>query len=112
MDTDREHVEPVTGGDGAESLLELRGIDKHFGPVQALTKVDLDLPAGMLVLDMTANTLPSELLKGAAMRGCDIVQPLDLLLDLLELQAKTLTGKVVPREVIRAAIPERFLDEG
>ena len=48
MDTDREHVEPVTGGDGAESLLELRGIDKHFGPVQALTKVDLDLPAGMV----------------------------------------------------------------
>jgi hypothetical protein len=25
-----------TGGDGAEPLLSLRGIDKHFGPVQAL----------------------------------------------------------------------------
>ena len=32
------------GGDGVESLLKLRGIDKHFGPVQALFGVDLDLP--------------------------------------------------------------------
>jgi ABC-type sugar transport system ATPase subunit len=28
-----------------EPLLQLRGIDKHFGPVQALDGVDLDLPA-------------------------------------------------------------------
>jgi ABC-type sugar transport system ATPase subunit len=34
-------------GDG-EVLLKLRGIDKHFGPVQALYKVDLDLPAGQV----------------------------------------------------------------
>src|SRR5690348_5461281 len=34
------------GGDDADPLLKLRGIDKHFGPVQALTSVDLDLPAG------------------------------------------------------------------
>ncbi len=31
-----------------EALLRLRGIDKHFGPVQALYKVDLDLPAGQV----------------------------------------------------------------
>jgi ABC-type sugar transport system ATPase subunit len=30
------------------SLLSVRGLDKHFGPVQALTKVDLDLPAGQV----------------------------------------------------------------
>jgi ABC-type sugar transport system ATPase subunit len=30
----------------AEPLLKLRGVDKHFGPVQALYHVDLDLPAG------------------------------------------------------------------
>ena len=30
-------------GDG--TLLSLRGISKHFGPVQALTDVDLDIPA-------------------------------------------------------------------
>jgi ABC-type sugar transport system ATPase subunit len=29
-------------------LLQLRGIDKHFGPVQALTGVDLDVPPGMV----------------------------------------------------------------
>ncbi|HET9731352.1 MAG TPA: ATP-binding cassette domain-containing protein [Acidimicrobiales bacterium] len=31
------------------TLLEMRGIDKHFGPVQALTGVDLDVPAGQVV---------------------------------------------------------------
>ncbi len=31
---------------GAEPLLKLRGISKHFGAVQALFGVDLDLPAG------------------------------------------------------------------
>ena len=31
---------------GAEPLLRLRGISKHFGAVQALYGVDLDLPAG------------------------------------------------------------------
>jgi len=36
------------GEDGQEPLLKLRGIDKHFGPVQALYGVDLDLPAGQV----------------------------------------------------------------
>jgi len=31
-----------------EPLLSLRKISKHFGPVQALTDVDLDVPAGMV----------------------------------------------------------------
>jgi ABC-type sugar transport system ATPase subunit len=31
-----------------EPLLKLRAIDKHFGPVQALYKVDLDIPAGQV----------------------------------------------------------------
>ncbi len=35
-------------GDGSEPLMRLRGIDKHFGPVQALYGVDLDLPAGQV----------------------------------------------------------------
>src|SRR5580658_9990787 len=37
-----------SGGDDAEPLLKLRGIDKHFGPVQALYGVNLDLPAGQV----------------------------------------------------------------
>ena len=69
------------------------------------------LKDGMLVMDMTANTAPSELLRGAKLRGCDIVEPMELLLDLLELQAKSLTGKAVSRDVLRAAIPERFLEQ-
>jgi len=32
--------------DAGEPLLSLRGINKHFGAVQALTEVDLDIPAG------------------------------------------------------------------
>jgi ABC-type sugar transport system ATPase subunit len=44
-------TEDLTGADGgghAGALLELRGIDKHFGPVQALYGVNLDLPAGLV----------------------------------------------------------------
>src|SRR5467141_1480694 len=36
------------GEDGQEPLLKLRGIDKHFGPVQALYGVNLDLFAGQV----------------------------------------------------------------
>ena len=42
MSTTSEQASPST----AEPLLKVRGIDKHFGPVQALYKVDLDLYAG------------------------------------------------------------------
>jgi ABC-type sugar transport system ATPase subunit len=37
---------PATAPHGGPTLLTARGIDKHFGAVQALYKVDLDLPAG------------------------------------------------------------------
>jgi len=39
-----------TGPAGGEEppLLRLRGVSKHFGPVQALTEVDLDIPAGQV----------------------------------------------------------------
>ncbi len=30
------------------ALLQMRGVDKHFGPVQALYQVDLDLPSGQV----------------------------------------------------------------
>ncbi len=38
----------VPGPDVDEPLLKVRGLDKHFGPVQALFQVDLDLPAGQV----------------------------------------------------------------
>lgn len=69
------------------------------------------LKPGMTVMDLTAGARNSQLLEDAAGRGCDIVAPLDLLVELLELQARTLTGKPVPKEVVRAAIPERFLED-
>jgi D-xylose transport system ATP-binding protein len=34
--------------EAGEPLLKLRGIDKNFGPVQALVDVDLDVPAGQV----------------------------------------------------------------
>jgi ABC-type sugar transport system ATPase subunit len=37
-----------TDGPDTAPLLELRSIDKHFGPVQALTNVDLTVPAGQV----------------------------------------------------------------
>ena len=69
------------------------------------------LKPGMVVMDLTAGARPSVLLREAAGRGCETVSPLELMLDLLELQARTLTGKPAPRGVVRAAIPERFLEE-
>lgn len=69
------------------------------------------LKPGMFVMDLTAGARMTPILRGAAERGCGVVDPLELLLDLLELQVKTLTGKQVPREVLKAAIPERFLEE-
>ncbi len=36
----------ATGADGTGMLLELRKLSKSFGPVKALTSVDLDVPAG------------------------------------------------------------------
>ncbi len=39
---------PTDASSETEPLLKLRGIDKHFGAVQALYHVDLDLPAGQV----------------------------------------------------------------
>lgn len=39
---------PGAGAGSAEPLLRLRGISKHFGPVQALYDVDLDLPSAQV----------------------------------------------------------------
>ena len=37
-----------TADSDGQPLLRLRGIGKHFGPVQALTGIDLDVPAGQV----------------------------------------------------------------
>jgi len=45
-----DHVAQVTADStsATEPLLKVRGLEKHFGPVQALYAVDLDLPAGQV----------------------------------------------------------------
>lgn len=67
------------------------------------------LKPGMVAMDLMAGAQTSQFLLDAQSRGCDIITPLDLMLELLELQAKTLTGKETPREVLLKAIPDRFL---
>jgi D-xylose transport system ATP-binding protein len=51
--TGDEGARPATAGrapsgTGDAPLLQLRGIGKNFGPVQALTDIDLDIPAGQV----------------------------------------------------------------
>jgi len=49
MTTTTEGTAPTGPAGGEETpLLRLRGVSKHFGPVQALTEVDLDIPAGQV----------------------------------------------------------------
>jgi ABC-type sugar transport system ATPase subunit len=48
MSEENEHGVGPHPSATAEPLLKLRGIDKHFGAVQALYHVDLDLPAGQV----------------------------------------------------------------
>src|ERR1035437_10474243 len=49
MTTATEGTAPTSPPGGEElPLLRLRGVSKHFGPVQALTEVDLDIPAGQV----------------------------------------------------------------
>jgi 3-dehydroquinate dehydratase/shikimate dehydrogenase len=64
------------------------------------------LKPGMTVMDLTAPARPSPLLREAEVRGCGVVHPRQLLLDRLAVQARTLTGKDLPREVLAEAMPE------
>jgi 3-dehydroquinate dehydratase/shikimate dehydrogenase len=68
------------------------------------------LRPGMAVLDLTAPLAGSALLREAASRGCSAVSPGDLFLDRLAAQARLLTGREAPREVLAAALAP-FLEE-
>lgn len=69
------------------------------------------LRPGMTVLDLTATVQKSELLREAEVRGCRVVTPRQLLLDQLDVQARLITGKAVPREVFAKALPEALQEE-
>src|SRR5450631_489105 len=49
MTTATEGTAPPSPMGGEEApLLRLQGVSKHFGPVNALTEVDLEIPAGQV----------------------------------------------------------------
>lgn len=64
------------------------------------------LKAGMTVMDLTAGLNRSKLLHDAADRGCQVVEPRKMFLQLLEQHARSLTGKQPPADVMAAALPE------
>ena len=67
------------------------------------------LKSGMVVCDLTAVVQKSKLLREAELRKCIVVQPREVLLDRLSLQARLFTGLEVPREVLAA--PLRAFEE-
>lgn len=69
------------------------------------------LKPGMTVMDLTASFGMSPFLRQAAQRGCSIVDPRRLFLHHLEQQARLLTGKAVPPDVLASALPEPVDDE-
>lgn len=64
------------------------------------------LKPGMAVIDLTTGGQPSPLIKQARDRGCLVLDPRALLLDQLETQARLITGKQLPREVLEKTLPE------
>jgi 3-dehydroquinate dehydratase/shikimate dehydrogenase len=64
------------------------------------------LKPGMTVLDLAAGWQRSGLVQTAADRGCAVVQPRELWLSQLARQARLMTGKDVPREVLAGAVAD------
>jgi 3-dehydroquinate dehydratase/shikimate dehydrogenase len=69
------------------------------------------LRPGMIVMDLTAGAVSTDLLRDGDLRGCLTVRPLDLLVSRLDQQARVLAGKAIAREIIAQAIPDRFKEE-
>jgi 3-dehydroquinate dehydratase / shikimate dehydrogenase len=63
------------------------------------------LKPGMTVMDLTAGVQKTPLVREAALRGCSVVTPRQMLVGQIAMQAKLLAGKEVPREVLEAALP-------
>jgi shikimate 5-dehydrogenase len=55
---------------------------------------------------LTATARPTPLLEEARKRGCAFVSPRQMMFDQIALQARLLTGKDVPAEVLSQALPE------
>ena len=68
------------------------------------------LKPGQIVMDLTAELTPTKFLGEAEVRGAIVVSPFEIFLEQAAEIARTITGKPVARELLEAAIPERFLD--
>lgn len=68
------------------------------------------LRPGHIVMDLTAELLPSTLLREAAVRDATVIDPLELFLDQMEELGRMLTNRPVTREALKAAVPPRLLD--
>jgi 3-dehydroquinate dehydratase/shikimate dehydrogenase len=62
------------------------------------------LKPGMTVLDLTALPRASALLGAAQDRGCHVVRPQQVLVELAARQARAITGQEVPRDVLLQAL--------
>jgi 3-dehydroquinate dehydratase/shikimate dehydrogenase len=62
------------------------------------------LRPGMTVLDLTAPTRKSTLLREAERRGCHVVAPRHILREQLALQVSLLTGNTLPAEVLEQSL--------
>jgi 3-dehydroquinate dehydratase/shikimate dehydrogenase len=69
------------------------------------------LKPGMVVLDLTAGVRQSALLQEAAIRGCVVVPPRQFFLDRAARQARVLTGKDIPPDVLTAALAKCVEEE-
>jgi 3-dehydroquinate dehydratase/shikimate dehydrogenase len=69
------------------------------------------LRAGMTVMDLTGSGAPTALLGEAAARGCTVIAPQQALLQQLATQARRLTGKETPVEVLEQTL-RRVVDDG
>jgi 3-dehydroquinate dehydratase/shikimate dehydrogenase len=66
------------------------------------------LKAGMAVMDLTARTRNSALLREAERRGCLVVPPQQVLLEQVVRQVKLITGEEAPRERLQEVLAELF----
>jgi 3-dehydroquinate dehydratase/shikimate dehydrogenase len=69
------------------------------------------LRAGMAVMDLTALTLKSELLREAEQRGCAVVPPGQVLLEQVLRQVKLITGEEAPRQRLQELLAEMLPDD-
>jgi 3-dehydroquinate dehydratase/shikimate dehydrogenase len=69
------------------------------------------LQPGIVVMDLTADLMPSQLLREAKARSAAVAPPVEIFLDQALELARMLTSKPIDRDVLARAIPTRYLDD-